>query len=246
MNAARRTSTVAFVTFVLALAALRIPAAWVAPLPVGWKNAAIKVVLWIPLCLFALWLAHRTRPRAAYTELGLAASARRGIAFGFVSSLPMVALFAVGRPTFDGAIIVKSVLVSAFTEELLFRGYLFRQLHRRAGWRFGTAVLATALVFGLGHAANVRVPDVGLIAAEVAITALGGAFFAWVFVRCGDNLWAPISLHAFMNLWWEVSGIESMTDAAQAGATAVGTWLPNAARVATIVLAVVLARRQRV
>jgi hypothetical protein len=46
-----------------------------------------------------------------------------------------------------------------------------------------------------------------------------------------DNLWTVWGLHAGMNLWWEVFNVDD---------TALGGWLANGARLATVIIAVLL------
>jgi hypothetical protein len=80
----------------------------------------------------------------------------------------------------------------AFTEELLFRGILFRWLEEFAGsW---VALLLTSALFGAAHLLN---PNASLVAAfGIAIEAgvlLGGAY---MLTR---NLWLAMGLHAGWN-----------------------------------------------
>lgn len=67
--------------------------------------------------------------------------------------------------------------------------------------------------------------------AEVLITGFGGAFFAWLLVRWNNNLWVPIGMHVFMNLWWEVFAVDR---------TAIGNWIANAARIFAVAAAIVI------
>ena len=46
-----------------------------------------------------------------------------------------------------------------------------------------------------------------------------------------DNVWPVFGLHAGMNLWWEVFAVDD---------TALGGWVSNGARLATIIIAVLL------
>lgn len=65
----------------------------------------------------------------------------------------------------------------------------------------------------------------------LAITGTGSVLLCWVFVRWQDNLWAAFFVHAMMNLWWEVFAVDD---------TALGGWSANGARLATILLGIVL------
>jgi len=113
---------------------------------------------------------------------------------------------------------------AAITEELLFRGVLFRHVER---W-FGTAValIGTGLVFGLSHLFN---PDATLWGAiAIAVEAGGMLGAAYVATR---RLWLPIGLHLAWNVaesgifGTEVSGNSDrhgLLDASTSGSVLVG------------------------
>ena len=103
--------------------------------------------------------------------------------------------------------LVVIAIMPGFTEELLFRGILFRWIEEFAGsW---TALLLTSALFGLGHIFN---PNASLfssfaIAMEAGVM-LGGAY---MLTR---NIWVPMGLHAAWNFTqgeiWDVpvSGLD--------------------------------------
>ncbi len=113
------------------------------------------------------------------------------------------------------------------TEEIVFRGLAIGALMRLAGWRFFPAILAPALVFGLAHA--VQGSQLADSAAIIAITALGGLFFGWLFVRWGFNLWPAILAHIGLNTMWIVFVF---------GETAIGDWFGNGVRLSLVILIV--------
>jgi len=173
-------------------------------------------------------------PRSAIAELGLAGSAVHGVGIALVASLPMlVVLLLVSKNAMQvmPAGVLSSVLLAAVTEEVLFRGYLFRQLYRRAGWHFVPAVLVTGILFGLAHVGTALRGGAQEILAVVAITTLGGAFFSWLFVRWHDNLWVPIGMHLFMNLWWELFAVST---------NAIGNWGASGARALAVATAIAI------
>jgi membrane protease YdiL (CAAX protease family) len=92
-------------------------------------------------------------------------------------------------------------------EELMLRGYLFRQLS--LGLNPTAAVLITAALFGLMHAGNPGANWQGLV-----YTAIGGVFMGLVLLRTG-SLWVLIGYHFGWNamsssvLGLELSGTES-------------------------------------
>jgi len=228
----RKLSLIALLCFFLALTSREV----VRYLPAGIAGPTWKLG-WILFCLAGLWIAYRMGPRAAIAELGLAAPAVRGLSIALLASLPMlVVLLVVSKNSmhFEPRAMLSSVLLAAVTEEILFRGYLFRQLYRRAGWHFVPAVLVTGLLFGLAHIGIAFRGGAMEVLGVAGITTLGGAFFSWLFVRWNDNLWVPIGMHLFMNAWWELFAVST---------NAIGSWSANGARALTIAFAVVITLR---
>src|SRR6185436_709397 len=119
--------------------------------------------------------------------------------------------------------LVGAVVVSPFAEEVLFRGWLFRQLTRHSGWSPVPALLVSSLMFGLAHVSNLTYVMEPWALATATSAAAAGLLFGWLAWRW-DSLWPAIGLHACMNL------------SAQAG----GTSMATIGRFATIGLAVVL------
>jgi membrane protease YdiL (CAAX protease family) len=217
------------------------------PLESAPAEGLLKVGLWVVPCLLILRFRERVGYRGVWAMLGLGRGLARGYLFGLVATLPMLVVLANGPlgGSFAGAI--GGVLLGPFAEEVLFRGLLFRQLHLRAGWTARRAMLVSALVFGLAHIGNVRlggVESLVLAAGQVGATSAGGLLFAWIVYRW-DSLWPAIGLHAFMNLWWDLSGAEAWANQTQSGATALGPQLANVARLASVALAIALTLRHR-
>jgi hypothetical protein len=180
--------------------------------------------LWVGLPFLGLFLAYGMRPLSALAELGLRGSPRDALAVALLSSAPMVATFALTCRLNSHISWTHLLLIAAIApvaEEVLFRGYFFQQLYRRAGWSLWSAVGVSAALFGLIHAHHVFGQGGARLLAEVAITAAGGAFFAWLLVQWSHNLWVPIGAHAAMNFWWEVFDVDS---------TAIGTRAGNVGR----------------
>ncbi len=189
---------------------------------------------WVMLCFIGLYVAHRMRFHAAVRELGLRAPLGRAGMAAFVASVPMLVMFALtSRPSSTlaaGPLLMTSV-VSPLSEELLFRGYLFLQLYRRAGWSFVAAVLTTAGAFGLAHVGALwGRGSLGQLGGEMGMIAAGGAFYSWLLVSWRDNLWVPIALHGLMNLWCGLFGCDEQ----------VASLVTNIARILCVGLALVL------
>lgn len=188
----------------------------------------------IGLISLGLSLTHRIGPKRILRELGLLAPPGRAFTFAFLASLPMLIGFALStKPHLSVIGLLTWTVIAPITEEIGFRGYLFRQLYRRAGWGFWLAALINSLLFALLHVYQAFLGEFNVweLVGIVAITGLGGWFFAWLFVRWQDNLWVPIAVHIFMNAWWEVFAIDK---------TALGGWIANGTRILTVIIAVVL------
>ena len=158
--------------------------------------------------IFAVtWLCLRLE-RRGFRDIGLALTRRRiaeagaGFAVGAVvfSVLAVVQAAAVGRSwTLNADRVlttvlagVAGVLVMVVLEEVLFRGYAFRQLRSIGGSRL--ALVVSSVVFGLWHLVGRPYWGMGAVFV-VALPALGGLVFGYALLRSGSLL-LPIGLHA--------------------------------------------------
>lgn len=205
----------------------------------GWPPTAQRLhqpVRWLVLCWLGLFLAHRLAPWRAFREMGMAAHIGVGAAFGFVASVPMLlpaALLGKLAEDISWPGVFFGAAIWPLAEEMLYRGYAFRQLHRRAGWNLWVAAVVTGLAFGAVHLGNASVQCLGIGAqiGTAAIISAGGIFYAWIFACWNDNLWVPWVLHGLMNLWW---GLFDLAD------NPLGGWLANLMRAGTIAAAIVI------
>jgi membrane protease YdiL (CAAX protease family) len=187
----------------------------------------------LPLLLAAalIWWLHGRRLGAVPDAWGLKANALEAFKMAFVFCLPMLLGYAF-LADFNISLTLNGFLVgclwAALSEELFFRGFVFGQLFRFAGWGFLLSGLLNALVFGSAHL--YQAGDLGSAMGIFAITALGGLWFAWLYIEWGNNLWMPMAMHFFMNLWW---------NAFEAGPNAGGGLAANLFRAATIAFSII-------
>lgn len=192
----------------------------------------------IPMVAFLLCL-HR--PSEIIASLGLNGNILRGMGFAALCCVPLL----VGFPiigTFDDHLsfdyFLRTVVLAAFLEEVVFRGFMFGQLFRYGKIGFLWAILIPAILFGIGHLYQGH----SLISSLMAfgVTALGALYFSWAYVECNFNLWVPIGLHMFMNFCWIVFPVEG-------NETSVGALWPNILRLAAVVLTItlVMARKKK-
>ncbi|MDH3493847.1 MAG: CPBP family intramembrane metalloprotease [Acidobacteriota bacterium] len=184
----------------------------------------------ILLCLSGISLFYRCGMAKSLVEIGLFAPFKRAFVFALIATLPMSIGFAF-TSYLSTSVTFLSVfafaIVSPFAEEVVFRGYIFRQLYRRAGLGFWVAALMPSLLFGLGHLYQAR--GFSELAGVLAITGLGSVFFCWIFSRWQDNLWVPFGLHFLMNFYWMVFAVDE---------SAIGGWFANIVRLLTVAIAI--------
>ncbi|WP_405108721.1 CPBP family intramembrane metalloprotease [Micromonospora sp. NBC_01405] len=163
-----------------------------------WRTLALGVLTAVAAIGVYAWVVRRTERRAP-TEVARA-GARARIARGVLIGVGMFAAVIVniafvggyhvhGLGSVSGAVALFGFMAAAATtEELLFRGVLFRLVEERTGtW---IALLLTGVVFGLMHLLN---PDASLWGA-VAIAIEAGFMLAACYAAT-RNLWVPIGLH---------------------------------------------------
>ncbi|WP_328365776.1 CPBP family intramembrane metalloprotease [Streptomyces sp. NBC_00445] len=156
------------------------------------------------------WVVRRTEHRPS-TEVGLEGAAPavgRGLLIGAAMfSAVIVNLFSSGQYEVDGlgsptgAVgLFGFMAAAAVTEEVLYRGVLFRIVEERTGtW---IALILTGLLFGASHLLN---PNASLWGAfAIAVEAGGMLTAAYVATR---RLWVPIGVHFGWN--FAASGIFS-------------------------------------
>ena len=200
-----------------------------------WMRAFDQGVIWLLVALATVRAARGVTPGRALARFGLVRSPVRPVLFALLCTAPMLVTYAaIGRLDREGLplTVVAAVVAAPLAEELFFRGFAFGELVRAGRWGFWPAAIVTGAVFGAVHLSGAvgREPLAGALGV-VAITALGGGWFAWLYMKWDENLWVPIFMHALMNLWWMAFEIDD---------TALGGWSANGARGVTIALSIVL------
>jgi uncharacterized protein len=163
-----------------------------------WLSLGLGALTAVLGVLVYRWVVGRTelRPVTELARKGAVGEGARGILIGLalfgvvivnIASAAEYKLDGLGSVT--GAVTLFGVMTAAaVSEELLFRGILFRIIEERVGsW---IALALTGLLFGLLHLVN---PDATLWGAiAIAIEAGGMLAAAYVATR---KLWLPIGLH---------------------------------------------------
>ncbi len=160
-------------------------------LPLGVATAVVGVLVYA-------WVVRRTEHREPAEVAGEGAVGRtaRGVLIGVAMFAAVILNIAFlggyhvnGLGSVKGAVALFGFMAAAaVTEELLFRGVLFRVVEERAGtW---IALLLTGVVFGLMHLGN---PDASLWGATAI--AIEAGFMLAACYAATRNLWVPIGLH---------------------------------------------------
>ena len=97
-------------------------------------------------------------------------------------------------PFAAGALILLAVVVAPVSEELFFRGVLFRTVRDRHG--FWPAALASAIPFGIVH--YVPAPAVDALVLQLTMVATGIGL-AWIYERRGTVV-GPMAAHIVFNV----------------------------------------------
>ncbi|MEU1606428.1 CPBP family intramembrane glutamic endopeptidase [Micromonospora matsumotoense] len=163
-----------------------------------WLTLLLGTATAVAALLAYQWVVRRTERREV-TELARAGAGTRivrGTSIGFAMFAAVIVTIAVlggyhvhGMGSVTGAVgLFGFMAAAAVTEELLFRGLLFRLVEERLGtW---LSLLVTGVLFGLIHLAN---PDASVWGAT-AITIEAGFMLAACYAAT-RTLWVPIGLH---------------------------------------------------
>ncbi|MDO3685882.1 CPBP family intramembrane glutamic endopeptidase [Micromonospora sp. C28ISP2-4] len=165
-------------------------------------NAFLSLIIGVATAAAAImvygWVVRRTERREV-TELardGATARLNRGVLIGFAMFAAVIVNIALmggyhvhGIGSVSGAVgMFGFMAAAAVTEELMFRGLLFRLVEERLGtW---LSLLLTGVLFGLMHLLNADASLWG--ATAIAIEA---GFMLAACYAATRNLWVPIGLH---------------------------------------------------
>jgi membrane protease YdiL (CAAX protease family) len=165
-------------------------------------NTPLTLVLGVATAVLTLlayrWIVRRTERRTPVEVAldGAAAKAGRGLLIGVGMFAAVIATIAAlggyevaGWGSVAGAVALFGfVAAAAVTEELIFRGIVFRIVEGRVGT--GLALALTSLLFGLSHLFNPHATLWSTIAIAIQAGGMLGAAYA-----ATRTLWVPIGVH---------------------------------------------------
>lgn len=186
-----------------------------------------------------LFIIERLSPLSAIREIGLLKPVWIGVGFAFIATSPMMIVPLINKVPIRKENFLDLLFGSGIwplAEEIAFRGFAFGTIYRNAtnpqiGLYFGA--LSTGIIFGLVHLGQDSIKSLSRSGKIFTITiiALGGIIYAWLYASWDGNLWVPLGMHAFMNLWW---ALFDRSDSAKGG------WLSNFTREFAAILAIIL------
>ncbi len=146
------------------------------------------------LALMALWL--------RWPDLGFGAHRPGTLRLLWLPGLYVLVFLAVGLstgvpPATVLLILAVNALLGSFSEEVMFRGFLYSGL--RDTFRLWPAILLGSLLFGAPHVLNVfLIGHLGAAIGQAVFAGFGGLMFLSLRIRTG-SIWPVILLHAAWN-----------------------------------------------
>lgn len=190
-----------------------------------------KYIIWsVPAIVATCVIIHPQKN--IFKALGLGANILKGFGAAFISTLPLfVGLGIMGtlRDGFGVELLYKKALLPGFSEEFIFRGFLFGMLFRYCKLGFIWSALIPSVFFGCCHI--YQGTDIVTCLSVFAVTFVGAIYFSWMYVAWRFNLWIPAFLHILMNAAWVTLSMEGTDNAA-------GSLIPNVLRVLSIIIAI--------
>ncbi len=135
-----------------------------------------------------------SRPNLAQIGVGAVAAIPIGMAYGVLFSCLGLSSNLVEHWPFQ---VIKFVVAQGITEEVIFRGFVFRRLRR--GRPFGRAASLSAVIFSLGHLGNLVAGITVAVLIAVSVSLVFAVLLtypaAYLFERGGDSIWGFGVLH---------------------------------------------------
>lgn len=159
----------------------------------------------------------------------------KAVAIGLLCSLPMLLLGLMSTSfTPNRYEIMHTAIAPGLTEEIFYRAFMFGLLVQLARCPMWWTAIITGIIFGLAHVditPSAGQTILGQFGPELAMIALGGFMYAWLYWESGWNLWLVIAVHASMNMWWDMFDMS---------ATPLGAWGASGVRILCVGLVVLL------
>lgn len=160
------------------------------------------LLIGIPVFLVCSWI---TNKGSVIDVLGLKANPLKGLIFSIIVTLPLLIggiFFSQLANSIKIPTIIAKTIFDPFFEELYFRAYFFGLLFRFTKLGFIPSILICSVIFAAGHL--YQSTETTTLLGIFITTFLGSVLFAWLYAEWSFNIWIPVFLHVFMNLYWHL------------------------------------------
>lgn len=183
---------------------------WYDSLVAGWLyeiRALAKPISRMLIILLGAWFLLGIHPKKLPAALTLNPgwkAVQSGIILGTLFSLPLLIVGALGG--IDDQLVLRSLhfksLAPGVFEEIFFRAFAFGFLVRLARWRLWPTAIFTAVLFALAHIHLDRIQSQNFAgqATELALLAVAGTIYAWLYAKWNFNLYLVITMHTLLDL----------------------------------------------
>ncbi len=185
----------------------------------------VSRMLIILLCAWFLLGIHPKKLPAALTLTPGWKAVKAGIALGILFSSPLLIVGALGG--INDQVVLRSLhfhsLSPGVFEEIFFRAFGFGFLVRLVNCRVWPTAIFTGVLFALAHIHLDRIQNKSIEGQllELALLALAGTIFAWLYARWNFNLYIVITMHTISNLCFALFNMNNSLLGAAGGAIAI-------------------------
>lgn len=201
--------------------------------PARWRDAVVSAGVAVAGVAGAVWLFSVLDPQGGLAAAWMWTAAATGISIGIVALAHRWKALAqavsdrrieeMSNGAFIAHTIIRIPLLTAFTEEILFRGVAWALLQALGGWQL--AWVGSSVAFALGHvvvathqARREGYTTLRWVATTLVVMLVAGVGLGWLRMETG-GIWASVGVHASVNAIFAL-GARSLSIRAQQMATA--------------------------
>lgn len=181
--------------------------------PAHWRDAIVSAGVAVAGVAGAVWLFSALDARGGLANAWMWTAAAAGVSVGIVALAHRWKALAravsdrrieeMSNGAFIAHTILRIPLLTAFTEEILFRGVVWALLQALGGWQL--AWVGSSVAFALGHivvaihqARREGYPTVRWVITTLVMMLTAGVMLGWLRLQTG-GVWASVGVHASVN-----------------------------------------------